>query len=346
MNGLIFGHIEDIVIDVGISTPGVVLGRYASGALEPSLARASSILAATASPSSIPSDFAAPSGIPARYAASAARASPAVLSSIVRGASPRPSPLLPPSMSWDQRATAPHRPVATVDRVDGIEHRGVDHRHHSLAVCGEVPPRLAIGVTATRAFSSQSVITFAWAGVECATTRQVQTIRSENRPAHCPGSQRGPTTSVGSLTASGLTVRHLRGDGVDHRAHAAIASAGKRPLHAGSLTVSSSGATFRRSKSCRRSRSSGPIGFRPMLCRTLRGSGGQACSSCRGNFPAPTISRSMTNLGIALSLGCLRALRCVPRHERCGAKTAVLRRMSGSAVTGRRRRGQMSRVSR
>src|SRR4249920_2751368 len=39
-----------------------------------------------------------------------------------------------------------------------------------------------------------------------------------------------------------------------------------------------------------------------MLCNTLHDFCEIACSSCRGSFPTPTISRSITNFGIVFSL--------------------------------------------
>src|SRR5262245_17808177 len=64
-----------------------------------------------------------------------------------------------------------------------------------------------------------------------------------------------------------------------------------------------------------------------MLCRTLHDFCEIACSSCRGSFPAPTIVRSMTNLGIALSLGLVSGMRDAgPAARVRRAKPFVLRR--------------------
>src|SRR5262245_36360696 len=52
-----------------------------------------------------------------------------------------------------------------------------------------------------------------------------------------------------------------------------------------------------------------------MLCKTLHDLCEIACSSCRGSFPAPTISRSITNFGIAFSSVWCGACRCTPCRE-------------------------------
>src|SRR5262245_8832840 len=65
-----------------------------------------------------------------------------------------------------------------------------------------------------------------------------------------------------------------------------------------------------------------------MLCSTLHDFCEIACSSGRASFPAPTIFRSMTNLGIALSLGLVSGMRDAgPAARLRRAKPFVLRRM-------------------
>src|SRR5262245_49300436 len=65
-----------------------------------------------------------------------------------------------------------------------------------------------------------------------------------------------------------------------------------------------------------------------MLCSTLHDFCEIACSSCRASFPAPMIFRSMTNLGIALSLGLVWGMRDAgPAARLRRAKPLVLRQM-------------------
>src|SRR5262245_25817205 len=67
-----------------------------------------------------------------------------------------------------------------------------------------------------------------------------------------------------------------------------------------------------------------------MLCNTLYDFCEIACSSCRGSFLAPTIGRSMTNLGIALFLRSGMRDAC-PAAKLRQAKPLVLRRMPRDA---------------
>src|SRR5262245_44327482 len=65
-----------------------------------------------------------------------------------------------------------------------------------------------------------------------------------------------------------------------------------------------------------------------MPCRTLHDFCEIACSSCRASVPAPTIVRSITTLGIALSLGLVPGMRDAgPAARLRPAKGFVLRRM-------------------
>ena len=82
------------------------------------------------------------------------------------------------------------RSVAPLDRIDRVEHRGVDHRHHPLShVWRRWRRALAIGVTAAMAFSSQSVMTVGAMPAQADADGPKPQLRlprpKPGRPAHC-----------------------------------------------------------------------------------------------------------------------------------------------------------------
>jgi hypothetical protein len=84
-----------------------------------------------------------------------------------------------------------------------------------------------------------------------------------------------------------------------------------------------------------------------MLCKTLHDLCEIACSSCRGSFPAPTISRSTMNLGIAPSFGLAagRAGCTSCRDLEAGEGICIEANAPTRQPVGGERQGQMSRIS-
>src|SRR5882724_1424837 len=72
-----------------------------------------------------------------------------------------------------------------------------------------------------------------------------------------------------------------------------------------------------------------------MPCRTPHDFCEMACNSGRGSFPAPTMSRSITNLGIALSSGL--AVRACTTHDLCKVEVCASGCLEAKALASRLR---------